>query len=168
MIEAVAAAYERVKTIDPALDVLMVHTPIPGDLGPEISMDIRQGYFGRIVQYSTYADVIGFDFYAYAEALSNIGSPLRGAEAVPVDGVIADYQQWLKNALPDKRRLVTLQGFALGDMFPDLVADYPALPSPPRSRKLTRWWRSQTGLSWLSGGGKPRWKPQAKPRGHPF
>ncbi len=117
--ERVARLYDMVKEVDPTLDVLMVHAPIPNDNDEVPPAALRRAYLDSIRRYSEMADIIGFDIYPYPEVLVRIGAPDTGGDTQAASEVIAAYKSWLNENLPHKRHLMVLQGFALRDMFTD-------------------------------------------------
>ncbi len=128
-LEQVRAVYARVKRIDPALDVLMVHAPLPDNRHDAIAQPLRQAYFESVRQFSMAADIVGFDIYPYPEGLTGLASPFQPDGPVAADTLVADYARWLAQALPDKRHLMVLQGFAYADMFKELGPDWAVAPS---------------------------------------
>jgi len=133
--DKVALLYDLVKEVDPTLDVLMVHAPIPNDNNEIPPTALRQEYLETILHYSEMADIVGFDIYPYPQALVNIGAPNAGGETQAATDVIAAYKSWLTENLPNKRHLMVLQGFALRDMFTDLGAKWGA---PPNAGQLAQ------------------------------
>ena len=127
--EMVARLYRQVKEVDPALDVLMVHAPIPNDNNEVPPATLRREYLDSIRRYSEMADIVGFDIYPYPEALVQIGAPTPKGETQAATQVIAAYKRWLGENLPNKRHLMVLQGFALRDMFADLSAAWSIAPN---------------------------------------
>ena len=109
--------YARVKQIDPSLPVLMVHAPVITDK-PSLRGERRiKAYLDEVRAYGAHADIVGFDVYPVPAAVANIATPFSGDKPVGAGTVVADYMSWLNEALPGKRKLMVLQGFAYSDLY---------------------------------------------------
>lgn len=121
------AVYRRVKELNAALPVVMVHAPlVDGPAGGDVQ------YLKRVLQLSRYADIVGFDVYPIPIHVAKLVDPcLTAAPAAarktapgfdPVTGLFTDYRtavaaycRWLKKNLPGKDYLMVLQAFSYKD-----------------------------------------------------
>ncbi|WP_298259303.1 hypothetical protein [uncultured Litoreibacter sp.] len=138
-LDAVAAFYARVKEIDPSLPVLMVHGPIITDKRSFRSKRRISAYLEKVTTYSEHADIVGFDIYPIPAMVAKIATPQSGGAQVTPDRVVQDYMAWINQALPNKRKLVVLQGFAYTNLYeatflkanvPEAVRDAIKPPTP--------------------------------------
>ncbi|MGB7241001.1 MAG: hypothetical protein WBC93_02805 [Sulfitobacter sp.] len=116
-INDVAKFYAQVKKIDPTLPVLMVHGPIITDKRAFSSQSKIARYLEEVIAYSAHADVVGFDVYPVPAFLAKVATPFSGGVDVAVDRAVGDYMAWLNQAVPNKRKLMVLQGFAYSDLY---------------------------------------------------
>ncbi|MFT6556368.1 hypothetical protein [Sneathiella sp.] len=134
--------YERVKAVDPSLTVLMVHGPLVMDRPEFSNHSKRQKYLHDVVRYSRYADIVGFDVYPVPGMIAKLATPLSNGEQVETDQAVPGYLKWMSDHLPEKRKLMVLQGFAYTDMyeFDFLKSAVPyalrAIIQPPDSNQL--------------------------------
>lgn len=122
-LDAVASFYARVKQIDPTLPVLMVHGPIITDKREFSSTSKIGGYLQKVTAYSEYADIVGFDVYPVPAFLAKVATPLSGGAEVDVDRAIPEYLSWLNRAVPNKPKLIVLQGFAYTNLYAQSFLD---------------------------------------------
>jgi hypothetical protein len=118
-IDDVRRLYERVKEVDPTLPVMMVHPPLPRYLpnapasdGPVVLPIPHEVYFERVLDYSRYADAIGFDVYPVPDAVLELFTTpfAAGQPAADHEVAVGDYVAWLaENA--GKPYFMVLQGF---------------------------------------------------------
>jgi hypothetical protein len=121
-IGAVKQLYERVKAVDAAMPVLMVHAPVVTDQEPFANADRIAAYFSTVAQYSAHADIAGFDVYPVPFEIAKLATPASGGKIAGLPRVLADYLDWMKANLASKRHLIVLQGFAMPDLYaPDYL-----------------------------------------------
>lgn len=134
--------YERVKSIDPNLPVMMIHAPMLADAEDMQTPEQRAAYLDNIKTYSQYADIVGFDVYPIPQHIAQVITPYSSATK-DYRLVIGDYLQWLQAELPNKRHALVLQGFSYTHQFADgyLEEHYPpemlAAIRPPNREELT-------------------------------
>lgn len=109
--------YGQVKKIDPTLPVLMVHGPIITDKEQFSNKRRITKYLQDVVSYSAHADVVGFDVYPIPDFLARVATPLSDGEDVRAERAVAEYMSWLNSAVPNKPKLMVLQGFAYSDLY---------------------------------------------------
>jgi hypothetical protein len=109
--------YQHVKTVDASIPVLMVHGPLVMDQPLFSSPSKRKQYLNNVVSFSQYADVVGFDVYPFPDLVAKLATPLSKGEVVSSENAVAEYLQWMSEALPEKRKLMVFQGFAYTDMY---------------------------------------------------
>lgn len=116
-IRDVAAFYAHVKKVDPTLPVLMVHGPIITDKPQHSSVQRIKNYLNNVVAFSQHADVVGFDVYPVPAFVSKVATPKSNGRDVTVNQAVAEYMQWLNQVVPNKRKLMVLQGFAYTNLY---------------------------------------------------
>ena len=133
--------YQHVKSQLPEMPVMMVHAPLQDNLSGFDRLWWRNRYQSLVLQYSEFADVIGFDVYPIPEDIAQL-TAISGRTSCSAVCLVEDYAQWLQKALPGKERLMVLQGFSYVDLFdPDylanlLPADVIAGIHPPNKTEL--------------------------------
>ncbi len=120
-LQKVKELYERVKLVDPTLLVLMVHAPVTAENDSMVTERERREYFEKVVAYSTYADVVGFDVYGVPALTAKISSPYASGAELSYDRAIEDYMLWLQNRIPNKQHLMVFQAFAFADQYSDEI-----------------------------------------------
>ena len=113
----VKSLYDRIKTIDSTIPVLMVHGPLVLDKPEFASQEQRIDYLDKVVTYSEFADVVGFDVYPVTTDVAKVGSPQSQGNIVGYDEAIPGYINWLRENIPGKKHLMVYQGFSYVDMF---------------------------------------------------
>lgn len=113
--------YERAKAILPDVPVMMIHAPLvtevyENDTWRPATEDDFATYLADVIRYSTWADVIGFDFYGIPAETAKLGAPEYGLEVVDFATGIPAYLDWLGESMPDKSRAMVLQGFGYADL----------------------------------------------------
>ncbi|MBA4073607.1 MAG: hypothetical protein C0508_01115 [Cyanobacteria bacterium PR.023] len=150
------ALYQRVKSIDSTLPVLMVHAPILADTEKQLSESERTNYLNRVRQHSQWADIVVFDIYPIPKELAKLTGPYAHGRELGYSDLIPQYSRWLKENLPMKKYGVVLQGFSMANHYDEatLKTIYSALPREvtatirtPSSREL----ESMVGLAKASG-----------------
>jgi len=150
------ALYQRVKSIDSTLPVLMVHAPILADTEKQLSETERTNYLNRVRQHSQWADIVVFDIYPIPKELAKLTGPYARGLELGYSDLIPQYSRWLKENLPTKKYGVVLQGFSMANHYDEatLKTIYSALPREvtatirtPSSREL----ESMVGLARASG-----------------
>lgn len=116
-IDAVRKFYNRVKEIDPTIPVLMVHGPIITDKRAFRNNRRINNYLNEVVAYSEYADIVGFDVYPVPAFLAKIATPLSQGVEVEAERAVKEYMEWLNREVPNKRKLMVLQGFAYTNLY---------------------------------------------------
>ncbi len=116
-INDVAKFYAQVKKIDPSLPVLMVHGPIITDKIQFSSTDRIARYLSDVIDFSAHADIVGFDVYPVPAFLAKVATPFSNGAEVETSRAVTEYMSWLNQAVPDKRKLIVLQGFAYSDLY---------------------------------------------------
>lgn len=111
--------YDRVKQIDPTLPVYMVHAPIVMDKSEFRSEHLINAYLEKVIAYSEYGDVVGFDVYPEPAIVAQLATPLSEGQIREPQVAVGEYAKWLEKALPQHRRLMALQGFAFSDLYED-------------------------------------------------
>lgn len=109
--------YDHVKAIDETLPVLMVHGPLVADRRAFNTSSKRRAYLEKVVAYSNFADVVGFDVYPVPALVAKLAMPSSNGRIETADKAVKDYATWLKSALPGKRKLMVLQGFSYADLY---------------------------------------------------
>ncbi len=121
------AVYRRVKELNPALPVVMVHAPLVEGRSPA-----NVQYLKRVVQLSRFADIVGFDIYPIPIHVAKLVDPFSPSVAAsaggaapgldPTTGLFTDYQsaliaycRFLKRQLPGKDYIMVLQAFSYKD-----------------------------------------------------
>lgn len=122
------AVYRRVKELNPALPVVMVHAPLVEGRSPG-----NVQYLKRVLQLSRFADIVGFDIYPIpihvaklVDPFSPSGESATAATAAPgldpATGLFTDYRsalaaycRFLKKQLPGKAYIMVLQAFSYKD-----------------------------------------------------
>ena len=113
----VSKFYNQVKAIDPTLPVLMVHGPIITDKREFRSNRLIDDYLAKVQAYSAYSDITGFDLYPIPAFLSKIATPLSGGANVEANRVVQEYMSWINQAVPGKKKLLVMQGFAYTNLY---------------------------------------------------
>jgi hypothetical protein len=106
--ENARALYERVKAIDPALPVMMVHAPIP-DAVTEAEVD---EYLSNVSAFSAYADIIGFDLYPIPTESASLIAPDLGLTPVGYTEAFPAYLGWLQEVADGRPYFLVLQAFS--------------------------------------------------------
>lgn len=121
-IGAVKQLYERVKAVDAAMPVLMVHAPAVTDQELFANAERIAAYFSKVAAYSAYADIAGFDVYPVPFEIAKLATPASGGRIAGLPQVLTDYLDWMKINLAGKKHLIVLQGFAMPDLYaPDYL-----------------------------------------------
>jgi hypothetical protein len=150
------ALYQRVKSIDSTLPVVMVHAPILADTEKPLSESERTNYLNRVKQHSQWADIVVFDIYPIPKELAKLTGPYSHGRELGYSDLIPQYARWLKENLPTKKYGVVLQGFSMANNYDEatLKTIYSALPREvtatirtPSSREL----ESMVGLAKANG-----------------
>jgi len=150
------ALYQRVKSIDSTLPVVIVHAPILADTEKQLSETERTNYLSRVKQHSQWADIVVFDIYPIPKELAKLTGPYAHGRELGYSDLIPQYARWLKENLPTKKYGVVLQGFSMANHYDEatLKTIYSALPREvtstirtPSSRELD----SMVGLAKTSG-----------------
>jgi hypothetical protein len=134
--------YERVKSIDPNLPVMMIHAPMLADAETLQTSEQRAAYLDNVKTYSQYADVVGFDVYPIPQHIAQVITPYSSDITQDYRLQLADYLQWLQAELPAKRHALVLQGFSYTYQFADgyLEENFPpevlATIRPPSREEL--------------------------------
>ncbi|MBP6744735.1 hypothetical protein KA344_05845 [bacterium] len=148
--------YQRVKSIDSTLPVVMVHAPILADTEKQLSESERTNYLNRVKQHSQWADTVVFDIYPIPKEIAKLTSPYAHGLELGYSDLIPQYARWLKENLPTKKYGVVLQGFSMANHYDEatLKTIYSALPREvtatirtPSSREL----ESMVGLAKANG-----------------
>ncbi len=135
--------YERVKSINPNLPVLMIHAPMLTDAENLQTPEQRARYLNNVKTYSQYADVVGFDVYPIPQPIAKVATPYSTDETRNYRLQLGDYLQWLEAELPNKRHALVLQGFSYTYQFADgyLEENFPpevlATLRPPNKEELS-------------------------------
>lgn len=113
--------HERAAALAPGVPVVMVHAPLTAldESTPELrprSADEIYRYFGLVAEFSAYADIVGFDLYAIPAGLAGYVVPDGGEALFGYEAGIPANLTWLRDAVPGKRYLMTLQAFGYGDL----------------------------------------------------
>ena len=95
----------------------MVHGPLVMDQPQFSSRKKRTKYLEKVVSYSRYADVVGFDVYPVPKIVAKLATPLSDGKQVSAQTAVEGYLQWMSKTLPGKSKLMVLQGFAYSDMY---------------------------------------------------
>jgi hypothetical protein len=112
-IEKCQALYQRVKHIDASLRVVMVHAPVPESVTSEADFG---EHFRKIKEASQFSDIVGFDIYAIPKDLLKVRGPYSGPKKIlGYRDALAEYLRWLRETLPQKRKLIVLQAFCAQD-----------------------------------------------------
>jgi hypothetical protein len=112
----VQAVYQRVKSIDVTLPVLMVQAPIQfkqtadGSVRSPTRQEV-DAYLSKVKVFNRYADVVGFDLYPLA-ADGYLATPFRPQIQTDYGVILNDYLQWLHEQQPSKPYLMVLQAFS--------------------------------------------------------
>jgi hypothetical protein len=127
-LESVQRFYERVKTINPQLPVMMIHKPLLADDEMLQTPEQKAAYSGAVKRYSQYADVVGFDVYPIPPSTARVVSPYTSDPTTTYQRLLEDYLTWLHTELPDKQPALVLQGFSYTHLYEDglLEKTYPA------------------------------------------
>jgi hypothetical protein len=107
------ALYYRVKKIDRSLPVVMVHAPRILDVDRDWAK-----YFADVKAYSAWSNMAGFDVYPITPEMMQQGTPQGELLADPVATVLS-YTDWLAANLPNKARIMVLQGFPQTAVYSD-------------------------------------------------
>lgn len=119
--------YNRVKLVDPTLNVVQVHAAMTNDdpkwdTGPE-----RDAYLAECVAHAAFADTIGFDVYPFPLQTGKVITPYSaGLIPTTLTQCIADYRTWLIATFPSKPKCIVLQSFGVYEMYD--AATVAALP----------------------------------------
>lgn len=113
----VADFYAHVKAVIPDLPVLMVHGPIITDKPEFSSAGQIEEYLANVQAYSAHADIVGFDIYPFPAFLAKLATPLSNGAEVEESRAIREYMSWLNDAVPSKRKLIVMQGFAYTNLY---------------------------------------------------
>jgi hypothetical protein len=116
-IDSVRAFYTHAKSVAPSIPVLLVHGPIIMDKSVFNSARKRDRYLDKVIAFSAYADIIGFDVYPVPIGVSRVATPLSKGKHRTADKAIGEYMSWLNDAIPSKPKLMILQGFSYADMY---------------------------------------------------
>ena len=74
-LKSVKRLYERIKSINPDLPVLMIHRPMLTDDATMQTPEQRAAYLNEVKQYSQYADIVGFDVYPIPQHIAKVATP---------------------------------------------------------------------------------------------
>jgi hypothetical protein len=116
-LESVKRLYERVKSIDPNLPVLMIHRPMLTDDETMQTQEQREAYLNNVKEYSQYADIVGFDVYPIPQHIAKVATPYSSDETKDYRLQLADYLKWLQVELPTKHHALVLQGFSYTHLY---------------------------------------------------
>jgi len=129
LLEPCRRLYERVKTVDPGIPVMIIHGPLfagaigEGNNPPSITQAQIDGHLAKFKEYSKYADIVGFDFYPIPKNIANLTSPFADRNVVDYRQAIRDYLSWLRKEVPFKKYILALQGFSYTDIFEGNVVE---------------------------------------------
>ena len=90
-LESVKRLYEHVKSIDPNLPVLMIHALLVLDVAIMQSPEQRAAYLNKVIEYSQYADIVGFDVYPIPSHITQLATPYSDDPTRDYRLVIKDY-----------------------------------------------------------------------------
>jgi len=120
----VETLYNRVKTTDPNLPVMMVHAPVAaytadadGSIHTITSAETAF-YLETTRQLSEFSDIVGFDVYPIALDGGSITTPEQ-APRIPsnVSLFIPDYLNWIHENIPDHPSFMVLQAFSFSRQY---------------------------------------------------
>lgn len=112
-VAACKALYERVKSIDSKIRVVMIHAPVSEYI---VKTNEFSDYFKNVKSVSQYSDMVGFDIYAIPKDLMKVHGPYTGPNIIlDYESALQEHLRWLKENLPNKEHLMILQAFSLRD-----------------------------------------------------
>ncbi|GLQ35136.1 hypothetical protein GCM10007939_14190 [Amylibacter marinus] len=95
-----------------------------------------------VIAFSAYADIVGFDVYPIPIVVSRVATPLSNGNDTTPDKAVVEYLTWLNSAIPNKPKLMVLQGFSYTDMYEasflkaNVSKELRDIVSPPNAQEI--------------------------------
>jgi len=120
----VETLYNRVKTTDPNLPVMMVHAPVAAHMADAdgsihtITSSESAFYLETTRKLSEFSDIVGFDVYPIARDGGTITTPQQAPRVPSNAGLfIADYLNWIHENIPGRPSFMVLQSFSFSRQY---------------------------------------------------